>query len=204
MNSSLLRATSLFCLCLLPALAGCAERTMPAPAKPNPLGLSGKISPEAETAYSQARVLWRSSPTSSSGIESCSDPVKAIALLDKVLALEPEYAQAYLRRGLAKSDLGEFSSAFDDATAAIRLSPSPENYAYRALISIMAGHYAGARRDLEYSLEKDSSRHLAWSFLGVLDMLEGDGDEACKDYAQACSTGNCLPLEAARRTALCP
>jgi tetratricopeptide (TPR) repeat protein len=190
-------------LYLLSALAGCAEKAEPVPAQPNPLGLSGKISPEAETAYAQARVLWRSSPASSSGAEICSDPAQAVALLDKALLLEPEYAEAYLRRGLAKSDLGDFTSAFDDATAAIRLRPSPEYYAYRALISMKAGHRAGARRDLEYSLEKDSSRHPAWTFLGLLDLLEGRPDDACAHFARACARGDCSRLEAARREKLC-
>jgi tetratricopeptide (TPR) repeat protein len=205
MNAACLRATALFCLCLLSALAGCAQNTEPAPPKPNPLGLSGKVSAEAETAYSQARVLWRASPAaSSSGAEVCSDPALAIALLDKAISLEPEYAQAYLRRGLAKSDLGDFTSAFDDATMAVRLRPLPEHYAYRALISMKAGHRAGARRDLDYALEKDSSRHLAWTFLGALDLLEGRLKEACADFERACSAGDCSRLEASRREGLCP
>jgi tetratricopeptide (TPR) repeat protein len=202
MTPALFRAALLFCL--LSALAGCAARTEPEPAKPDLLGLSGKISPEAETAYSRARVLWRSFPASSAGTEVCSDPVQAIALLDKAILLEPEYADAYLRRGLARSDLGDFSAAFDDATTAIRLYPTPELYAYRALISMRAGHYAGARKDLDYSLEKDSSRHLAWTFLGVLDLLEGNPLDACRHFARACSAGDCSRLEAARRESLCP
>jgi tetratricopeptide (TPR) repeat protein len=175
-----------------------------APAKPNPMGLSGKISPEAETAYSRARILWRSSPASSTGAEVCSDPALAIALLDKAITLEPEYAEAYLRRGLAKSDLGDFAAAFDDATTAIRLRPSPNHYAYRALISMKAGHHAGARRDLDYALKKDSSGHQAWIFLGALDLLEERPHEACANFARACSAGDCSRLEAARREGLCP
>jgi tetratricopeptide (TPR) repeat protein len=202
MTPAFFRAALLFCL--LSGLAGCAARTEPDPVEPDLLGLSGKISPEAETAYSQARVLWRSFPASSAGAEVCSDPVQAVALLDKAIRLEPEYADAYLRRGLAKSDLGDFSAAFDDATTAIRLHPSPEQYAYRALISMRTGHYAGARRDLDYALEKNSSHHLAWSFLGILDLLEGNPPEACRHFALACSAGDCSRLEASRREGLCP
>ena len=191
------------CCCLVTAaLAGCASA--PPPEQPDLMGLSGKFNPEAETAFSQAHVLWQTSQAlQSKNPESCSDPRAAIALLDKAIAIEPGFADAYIRRGLAKSDLGEYEAAFDDATVGIRLSPTAENYAYRGLISARARNYGAARKDLDYSLELNSSRHMAWTFRGVVGLLEGDAGAACGDFDKACSRGDCSRLESARQEGIC-
>jgi tetratricopeptide (TPR) repeat protein len=169
------------------------------------MGLSGAFLPAAETAYSQARVLWRSQQTTAAtAAEVCSDPLRAIALLNKALALEPEYAEAYIRRGLAKSELGQFEAAFDDASAALRLRPEPAYYAQRALISMRAGQYDAARLDLEYSIQRDDSLSLSWALRGMLNLMENRAAEACRDFSRACSNGDCSRLDAARQEQICP
>ncbi|MDL2272441.1 tetratricopeptide repeat protein [Desulfovibrio sp. OttesenSCG-928-I05] len=163
----------------------------------NPMGLSGKINPEAETAFARAHVLWRDS-------EVCSDPALAVELLDKAIALEPEYAQAYMRRGLAKSTQRDWEGAFDDLTRALRLDPSAENYAYRGLISMRGGNALGARKDLDRSIALDSDQHKAWNFRAALDLLEGKNEAACSDFKEGCSNGDCVGLESARNAGICP
>ena len=188
------------------SLAGCATvQPSPAPSgKQNMAGLSGRLNPEAETAYAKARVLWKQTLSSVSAVELCTDPEQAIALLDKAIALEPGYAEALARRGLAKSELGEREEAFDDLTAAIRLHPSAETYAYRALVSIRANQTRAAQSDLEYSLKKDPKQHLAKNFSGILALTLDDKPQACSRFKEGCSSGDCSFIDAARTDKLCP
>ena len=169
----------------------------------NLAGLSGKINPEAETAFAQARVLWKRALSSVSAVERCSDPEKAIALLNKAISLEPNYAEAYIRRGLAKSEMGQKEEAFDDLTKGIRLKPTAEAYAYRALVSIRAKQVRAAQRDLEYSLKKDPKQNLAYNINGVLALMLDSKPEACAQFQQGCSNGDCSFIEAAKKDKIC-
>lgn len=170
----------------------------------NLAGLSGKLNPEAETAFAQARVLWKGALSSASTGERCSDPEKAVALLDKAISLEPKYAEAYVRRGLAKSELGKREEAFNDVSTGIRLKPAAEAYAYRALVSIRGKDMRAAQKDLEYSLKKDPDQHLARNFSGVLALTLDNKPEACAQFQQGCSAGDCSFIEAARSAKICP
>ena len=181
-----------------------APRDRPAPKTDAELsGYSGQYNDEAERAFAEARVLWKRQLSSLADAEVCTDPAKAVSLLDKSIALEPEYMEAYARRGLAKSELGEREAAFDDLTAAIRLRPLAENYAYRALVSIRADDPRAAKRDLEYSLKLDDSQSRAHNFLGVLALRRDDAQGACAAFDAGCSNGDCTFLEAARQEAIC-
>ena len=51
------------------------------------------------------------------------DPIKAIEYLNNAIRLKPDYADAYLGRGIAYSDLGQRQRAIDDYSTAIRLEP---------------------------------------------------------------------------------
>lgn len=180
-------------LCLL-IFTGCGAEKPLSPY--NPMGLSSKVPPEAGSKFDQARVLWKNSDV-------CSDPQKAIALLDQAIKAFPTYGEAYLRRGMAKSELGLFDEAFDDATLGIRLDPTPEAYAIRGLISLRGKHAQGAAKDLEYSLSLNSSQYKAWNYYGDLELMEGNEKEACRKFSKACSNGDCSRIEAAREQGLC-
>ncbi|MEG1609580.1 MAG: tetratricopeptide repeat protein [Bilophila sp.] len=187
-----------FVLLLLGALAGCSLlESAPEPAKPaNPTGVSGKLNAEAEQLFAKAHVLWRHT-------ETCSDTEKAVLYLDQALAIEPDYPQALQRRGLVLSQLGYTDEAFEDFTRAIRLDPTAEAYADRGLGLLRAGRYGGARKDLEQALRLDAHSHRAWNFLGAIATQEGKMEEACTAFENACSNGDCVGLESARREKLC-
>ena len=186
-------------LCLLVLLfSGCAliepEKEAPKPA--NPTGVTGKVNPQAEQLFAKAHVLWRNS-------EVCSEPEKAIGYLDEALKLEPNYAQALVRRGLALSQLGYADDAFDDLTRAIRLEPSAEAYMYRGLCLFRQGNTIAARKDLDEALRRTPDSSRAWNFHGAVALKEGKEQEACADFEKACSYGDCTGIEAARREKLC-
>ena len=183
-----------FLVCII--ILGCSAKDT-TPQAANPMGLSGKRIPEAETAYARARILWNKD-------DECADPEEALALLDKAIALEPTYADAYTRRGLAKSALRDWEGAFNDLSIAIRSIPSAENYAFRGLISILGGNYLGARKDLERSLSITSRQHRAWLYRGILNRLEGSNQQACDDYTKACDYGDCKSIYSAREAGQCP
>lgn len=179
------------CVCVL--LAGCGGKDL---AAYNPMGLSGKLKPEAETAFARAHVLWDQR-------DICSDPALAVELLDKVISLEPLYAAAYLRRGLARSDMKDWDGSFDDLSKAIRLTPSPEAFAFRGLVSMRGGNYIGARKDFDRSLQITERQHRAWNFRGALNRLEGRQDAACDDFDKGCDYGDCVGLETSIKLGEC-
>jgi tetratricopeptide (TPR) repeat protein len=183
-----------FLLALSLALAGCASQE---PLKAyNPMGVSGKVNPEAEKYFAMAHVLWK-------GGETCTEPEKAVAYLNKAIALQPDYWQAHARRGLAYSDMGLWDEAFDDLTYAVRQHPSPENYAYRGLVAFRMGNRLGARRDLTRSLELDAGQHRAWNYRGAVNLADDEIAAACADFDKGCSNGDCTGMESARREGLC-
>ncbi len=153
--------------------------------------------------YSKARILWSHRPEKTSVLETCSDPHKAIALLTDAIMLDAKYADAYMRRGLAKSELGRMDDAYEDATAALRLQPTAENYAYRAMVFLRAKKFTAAQKDLNVSFRGNEEQHLAWTVQGSLHLATNATSAACEDFEKACSYGNCMPLEYLQKDDLC-
>lgn len=185
-----LKVCGLFLCCLL---FGCGAKE---PQRYNPMGLAGTYSPEAEAAFAKAHVLWDKRDV-------CSDPQHALELLDAAIRLEPRYAEAYLRRGLAKSDLRDWDGAFNDLSRAIRLNPTAEAFAFRGLVSMRGGNYIGARKDFDRSLDMTARQHRAWNFRGALNLLEGNREAACADFSEGCDYGDCTGLDSAVASGEC-
>jgi len=179
---------------VLVLLAGCAGKAS-APSAPEAGAVPGKHSPAAESLFAKARALWQG--------DTCTEPQEAALILDEALDGDPKFAAAWAYRGLAHSELGKREEAFDDLTMAVRLDPRAEYYAYRGLVSLRGGVLSAARRDLEYSLEKDPQQYRAWNILGDTALREGNAAQACKYYANGCSQGECEPLRQARNDGQC-
>ena len=187
----------LILVCLL-AGTGCSFLDpKPEPPKPvNPTGATGRYNAEAEQLFGKARVLWGKEDV-------CSKPELAVEYLDQALALEPDYAEALVRRGLALSELGYQEDAFDDFTKAIRLAPTGDAYAGRGLAAFRSGNTAGARNDLDEAIRLNPRLTRAWNLRGAIAYDQGNLEEACKNFEQACSAGDCTGLEAAKRDGAC-
>ncbi|SHN65415.1 tetratricopeptide repeat protein [Desulfovibrio litoralis] len=155
-----------------------------------------EYSQEAKDSFALAYALWETE-------DNCSDPEQAIALLNKVIQLEPNYAEAYLWRGLALSELTKWEEAFDDITKAIRLDPSAMNYAYRGLVSMHSGNTIGAQRDLDESIRINPHQHRAYNFRGTLNVLLEKVEAACEDFNKACLNGDCGGLNLAKEAGHC-
>ena len=171
--------------------------TTPPAAAQAPASDEPSAAEEAETLFAKAHVLWKG------GGDVCSDPAMAVHLLDQAIALKPDYADAFMRRGLAYSELRNDEEAFSDLTHAIRLDPKPVRYAYRGLGLIRQENLAGARRDLDQSIELDSDQFRAWNLRAVVNVMEHKDDQACSDFNTGCKNGDCSGLNAAKKQGIC-
>lgn len=149
-------------------LSGCGADA-PEPDEYTPLsdlaGFNQGMNTEAQKLFAKARTMWDRD-------EQCSNPELAMELLEVAIALEPEYADAYMRRALAASELGEWDAAFDDSSRAIRLNAKADNYALRSLIFMREGNYLGARKDLERAIKLNPKNSRARIYLKNLEALE--------------------------------
>lgn len=90
-----------------------------------------------------------------------SDPPAVIALLDEVLALEPDNVEALNERGLAKTDAGALGAALADFSRAIALAPSmTAAYHNRGLLYVKANAAEKACRDFQRAASLGDDR--AW------------------------------------------
>lgn len=157
---------------------------------------SYSVSPEAQTYVVEAMQYWTSSGE-------CTDPEKAAALLDKAIEADPLDPVPYRMRSLALSDLGYLNEAFDDATRAIRLSPTAEAYATRGLICLKQRHPDGAQRDFSYAEKINPREPLIYVYRAAGAFLDGQNGKACDDLKRACELGQCHPWNTAKENNLC-
>ena len=75
---------------------------------------------------------------------------EAIADYDLAIDLDPDYAEAYYRRGLAKQSLEQYEAAIIDYNDAIRINPDyAEAYCDQAEANSFLGHLVEAKADLQ-------------------------------------------------------
>ena len=79
---------------------------------------------------------------------------KALSAYDKVIALKPDFVEAYNILGILRSELGQYDKALADYAAAIRVKPDyAEAYAYRGVLKAYLGRINKARLDFQKALE---------------------------------------------------
>ena len=95
------------------------------------------------------------------------------------------------------------NEAFDDATRAIRLSPTAEAYATRGFICLKQRHANGAQRDFSYAESINPDEPLIYVYRAAGAFMENRNKDACADLEKACSLGYCNPWETAKKDKLC-
>ncbi|MCG8531923.1 MAG: tetratricopeptide repeat protein [Desulfovibrionales bacterium] len=196
--SGILRSIIRGCLCVVACmlLVGCIGDAKVKPViMKNPSGVSGKFTKEAELAFAKAHVLWRN------GV--CEAPAAAAKHLKKALELEPEYGEAWLRRGRLLIQFAEYSAALEDLDKAVRYYPSSISYAYRGYAEFGLGNYMGAAKNYEIALEKDSENATAWNFRGELLLARLKVDAGCDALEKGAALGKRAPYDNALETGIC-
>lgn len=129
----------------------------------------------AKQLVEQANVLWKADKNE-----------EAIALCDGAIKLDPNFAPAFMRRGTAKSDLGQHEEAIKDYDEAIRLRPDyADAYNNRAMVKDDLKRYKEAIADYDKAISLKPDYSWAYNNRGVTYENLGLIDEALKDYSDA-------------------
>jgi tetratricopeptide (TPR) repeat protein len=108
---------------------------------------------------------------------------RAIADFDKVLRLEPTNVSAFIRRGEAYSQIGDFGHALADLNRALDLdAANPAAYVARGLINGRHGDSSKALQDFDVALQLNSREASALRNRGALYAKLGQHDRAIRDF----------------------
>jgi tetratricopeptide (TPR) repeat protein len=121
------------------------------------------------------------------------DPSAAerVAIATHALEIWPAFEQAYVIRALARQDLGDDASAYDDLGRAIPVSPSPlPHYLSRAEIARRLGRVEDEILDLSAALDLtpfsgDLRVHRAWAYAKAARVLAVSGKPDSRERAEA-------------------
>ena len=129
----------------------------------------------------------------------------AINAYDAVLRLNPNHAEAYNNRGLARDALGQHEAAIADYDAALRLNPNAEAYNNRGVERNALGQHEAAIADYDAALRLNPNHAKAYNnrggaryALGQYEAAIADCDSALRlkpDYAKAYYTRGLAKLQ---------
>ncbi len=111
---------------------------------------------------------------------------EAVAAFTKAIEANPNSAQAYLGRGLAKRSLKDNAGALADAEHALQLDPANvEAYRSRSMIKRSANDYAGALADANRAVELAPEQFRSYLTRGLAKEGLKDLNGALADYERA-------------------
>ncbi len=122
----------------------------------------------------------------------------AIKYYNKAIELNPNYADAYLHRGVAKRKTIEFikkhprgyKGIIQDYNKAIELNPNyAMAYSYRGDAKSNLQDYRGAIQDLNKAIELDPNLADAYFNRGIAKISLGQKDNGCLDLSKAGELG---------------
>ncbi len=160
-----------------------------------------KTNENAKDLINKAKLLWDG--------KQYTDPKKAIEYLDKAIKLQPNYIEAYIRRGVAYKNIEQNQPTIEDFTMAIRLQPD------NVLAYFNRGTtYSNLNQDKQAIDNFNEVIHLkpdyaeAYNNRGFTYLLQGNKEQGNKelgypDVQKACELGTCKTLEAAKGRGLC-
>jgi tetratricopeptide (TPR) repeat protein len=130
--------------------------------------------------FNKAYVLWDG--------WKCTDPKKAIEYLNNTIKLQPDYAEAYLFRGIAYDRRGDYQHSIEDYNEAIRLKPDYANaYLLRGTIfsNDRLGQYKRSIEDYNEAIRLKPDYAEAYLFRGIAYDKLSDYQRAIEDYSEA-------------------
>ena len=122
--------------------------------------------------------------------ENTGDVDGEMALVARVLELDPKNAEAWYRHGVVRINKGDQQGASEDATKAVELDPHlSEAWILRGMARRMRGDLAGAEADLSKAVEANLANTVPWNTRGTFYAENGDYDRALADFTKAVETG---------------
>jgi len=111
---------------------------------------------------------------------------KALEYFDKALVIDPEYVEAWIKKGLALRSQGGFERAIRCYDKALEIDPNRAEVWYNKGIALRGlGRFDEAVKFYDKALELDSTLHKAWINKALaLDAL-GRSEEASECYSKA-------------------
>ena len=110
----------------------------------------------------------------------------AIRDYDRVIEIDPDFADAYYNRGVAKVRLKEFKGAVEDFTEAIKLKPDDIFcYLNRGVVKNQLEEFKGAIEDFNEAIKLDSDYVYSYINRGIAKAKLDEHKEAIKDFTEA-------------------
>ena len=114
------------------------------------------------------------------------NPEEEIRFYTEAIRLNPNYANAFMNRGVAWYDRGDLEGALQDYEDAIRLAPDyAKAYFNRGIARGAKGDLEGALQDYEQAIRLTPDYAKAFNNRGNALMAKGDLEEALQDYDEA-------------------
>jgi len=122
---------------------------------------------------------------------------------DKAIRLNPNDADAYLKRGLAYALLNQLQRAIEDYNEAIRLKPNAETYFNRGFFYELLGQPQLAIKDYNEAIRLKPDYAAVYSNRANAYGKLGDNEHRCRDLQKECELGDCGQLEKSKENGFC-
>jgi len=111
---------------------------------------------------------------------------KSVADYNKIIQLNPNYAEAYNNMGIVWWEKGDYDKAIVDCNKAIQLNPNlTEAYSNRGITWWKKGDYDKALADFNKAIQLNPNFADAYNNMGIVWGEKGDYDKALADFNKA-------------------
>ena len=111
---------------------------------------------------------------------------EAVILFDQAVKLKPDFAEAYDRRGVARTKMLQYGSALRDIRHAIELRPEfADAYIHRANICYFLQEYKQAINNYSRAIELEPNYGKAYFNRALVELMIGEKKKAHKDLIMA-------------------
>lgn len=131
-------------------------------------------------------------------------PQEAIDYLTDAIRLESDNRNAYLIRGGAYYNMGQYTQAIEDYSNAIRLEPdNAHTYALRGFSYGNMGQYQSAIADFDEAIRLKPDKASYYRGRGHIYIYANKIEDACLSFAKACELGDCEQYQKYKQQGRC-